>query len=54
MSENILDELEPIITPIRHALIGVGLPLRIVDAEWGPGQIEISLDPWRTWQLRTP
>jgi len=45
MSENVLDELEPIITPIRHALIGVGLPLRIMDAEWGPGQIEISLDP---------
>jgi glutamine synthetase len=45
MSENILDALEPVITPIRHALIGVGLPLRIVDAEWGPGQIEISLDP---------
>jgi glutamine synthetase len=45
MSENILDELEPIISPIRHALIGVGLPLRIMEAEWGPGQIEISLDP---------
>jgi glutamine synthetase len=45
MSENVLDELEPIITRIRHALIGVGLPIRIVDAEWGPGQIEISLDP---------
>ena len=45
MSENVLDQLEPVITPIRHALIGVGLPLRIFDAEWGPGQIEISLDP---------
>jgi glutamine synthetase len=45
MSDNGLDELEPIITRIRHALIGVGLPLRIVDAEWGPGQIEISLEP---------
>jgi glutamine synthetase len=45
MSENVLDQLEPVITPIRHALIGVGLPLRILDAEWGPGQIEISLDP---------
>jgi glutamine synthetase len=45
MSENTLDELEPVITPIRHALIGTGLPLRIIDAEWGPGQVEISLDP---------
>jgi glutamine synthetase len=45
MSDNSLDQLEPVITPIRHALIGLGLPLRILDAEWGPGQIEISLDP---------
>jgi glutamine synthetase len=45
MSDNTLDHLEPVITPIRHALIGVGLPLRIIEAEWGPGQIEISLDP---------
>lgn len=45
MSENTLDHLEPVITPIRHALIGVGLPLLIVEAEWGPGQIEISLEP---------
>jgi len=44
-SENVLDQLEPVITPIRHALIGAGLPLRIMDPEWGPGQIEISLDP---------
>jgi glutamine synthetase len=44
-SENLLDQLEPVITPIRHALIGVGLPLRILDPEWGPGQIEISLEP---------
>jgi hypothetical protein len=45
MSENTLDHLEPVIMPIRHALIGVGLPLLIVEAEWGPGQIEISLEP---------
>lgn len=45
MSDNVLDDLEPMIRPIREALIGVGLPLRILEAEWGPGQIEISLDP---------
>jgi glutamine synthetase len=45
MSDNVLDDLETIITPIRQALIAVGLPLRILEAEWGPGQIEISLDP---------
>ena len=37
MSENVLDELEPIITPIRHALIGVGLPLRIRGSRDGTG-----------------
>jgi glutamine synthetase len=45
MSENVLDQLEPIITPMRRALIGVGLPLRIIDAEMGPAQFEVSLDP---------
>jgi glutamine synthetase len=45
LSDNIVDELEPVITAIRHALIGVGLPLRTVEAEWGPSQIEITLDP---------
>jgi glutamine synthetase len=45
MSDNTQDELEPVITPIRHALIGLGLPLRTVEAEWGPGMIELSLEP---------
>jgi glutamine synthetase len=30
MSENVLDDLEPIITRLRHALIDLGLPLRIL------------------------
>lgn len=47
LSELVMDQLEPVFTPIRHALIGLGLPLRTVEAEWGPGQIEISLDPLR-------
>ncbi len=45
LSEAVVDELEPVITPIRHALIGLDLPLRTVEAEWGPGQLEITLDP---------
>jgi glutamine synthetase len=45
MSDNTQDELEPVITPIRHAPIGLGLPLRTVEAEWGPGMIELSLEP---------
>ena len=45
LSEAVVDELEPVINPIREALIGLGLPLRTVEAEWGPGQLEITLDP---------
>ena len=45
LSEAVIDELEPVITPIREALTGPGLPLRTVEAEWGPGQLEITLDP---------
>ncbi len=45
LSEGVIDELEPVITPIREALTGLGLPLRTVEAEWGPGQLEITLDP---------
>ena len=45
LSEAVVDELEPVITLIREALIGLSLPLRTVEAEWGPGQLEITLDP---------
>ena len=45
LSEGVVDELEPVIMPIREALLGLGLPLRTVEAEWGPGQLEITLDP---------
>lgn len=45
MSELVLDEYEPVVDPIRRALIDLGLPLRSVECEWGPGQLEITLDP---------
>jgi glutamine synthetase len=45
MSELVLDEYEPIVDPIRRALIDLGLPVRTVECEWGPGQLEITLDP---------
>ena len=45
MSQLVLDEYEPIVEAIRRALIDVGLPLRTVECEWGPGQLEITLDP---------
>ncbi len=45
LSELVVDELEPVIDPIRRGLLGMGLPLRTVECEWGPGQIEVTLDP---------
>jgi glutamine synthetase len=45
MSEALVDELDPITQPIREALLAIGLPLRTVETEWGPGQLEITLDP---------
>lgn len=45
MSANVLDEYEGVVQPLRRALIDMGLPLRTLECEWGPGQIEITLDP---------
>ena len=45
LSEGVVDEMQGIIEPIRKALIGMGLPLRTLECEWGPGQLEITLDP---------
>jgi len=45
MSELIYDELQGVIGPIRDAIKRAGLPLRTLEAELGPGQLEITLDP---------
>lgn len=45
MSELVIDEYEPVIDRLRHALLALGLPLRTIECEWGPGQLEITFDP---------
>lgn len=45
MNDQVVDALEPLLEPLREALVGMGLPVRTLEAEWGPGQIEITLDP---------
>lgn len=45
MNDQVVDALEPLFVPLREALTGMGLPLRTLEAEWGPGQLEITLDP---------
>lgn len=42
--ENHLDEIDDVLTAVRKALLGVGLPLRSIEDEWAPSQYEITLD----------
>ncbi len=44
-SADVLDGADPFISTLRKALIGLGLPLRVIEPEWGPSQIEVTLDP---------
>lgn len=39
-----LDEIDPILAPIRDALLAMGLPLRSFDDEWAPSQVETTFD----------
>ncbi|HVA21118.1 MAG TPA: glutamine synthetase family protein [Candidatus Micrarchaeia archaeon] len=45
LSETRLDELSPILTVLRDHLEQMGLPLRTMEDEWGPGQCEFTFDP---------
>jgi glutamine synthetase len=39
-----LDEIDHILRPIRKALVSMGLPLRSIDDEWAPSQVETTFD----------
>ncbi|MHB1500538.1 MAG: glutamine synthetase family protein [Candidatus Dormibacteria bacterium] len=45
LSEIRLAQLSDILTPLRDNLEEIGLPLRSIEDEWGPGQTEITFDP---------
>jgi glutamine synthetase len=45
LSENRLASVEEILTPLRDALLAVGVPLRTMEDEWGPGQLEFTCHP---------
>ncbi len=45
LSEIRLAQLDEILNPLRDHLEAVGLPLRSIEDEWGPGQTEITFDP---------
>lgn len=44
-SGDVVDGAADLIKALRDAIKGLGLPLRMIEPEWGPGQIEITLDP---------
>jgi glutamine synthetase len=45
LAESHLDEIDPIIEPLRRHLLELGLPVRTFDDELGPGQVETTFDP---------
>lgn len=42
--ESHLDEIDDVLRPIRKALVALGLPLRSMDDEWAPSQVETTFD----------
>ena len=45
LTEQRMDELEPSLEKIRRHLVALDLPLRTVEVEFGPSQVEITFDP---------
>lgn len=43
LSEARLDELEPVLEPLRATLMALELPLRSMEVEFGPSQMELTL-----------
>lgn len=44
-SDNLLDALLPVVDPVLDALVELGLPLRGIEHESGPGQLEFTFNP---------
>lgn len=44
-SEDHQDQIEPILAELADHLLAVGLPLRTMEDEWGPGQCEFTFSP---------
>jgi len=45
LSEVRLAGINDVVEKLRDAYIDLGLPLRSIEDEWGPGQLEITFDP---------
>lgn len=47
LTEERQDEIDPILQILQDHLEAIGLPLRTMEDEWGPGQCEFTFDPAR-------
>ncbi len=45
LTETRLDEIEPVVELLRAQTVGLGLPLRSMESEFGPSQIEFTFHP---------
>jgi glutamine synthetase len=45
LSETRLGSINALVEQLRDAYLGVDLPLRSIEDEWGPGQLEVTFDP---------
>ena len=45
LTEIRLDELDPILAILRRDLVALGLPLRSLEVEFGPSQVELTFQP---------
>ena len=44
-SESNLDLMQPVLSALAEAYEAIGLPLRSIEKEWGPGQVECTFAP---------
>lgn len=45
LTEARYDEFEPVLEKLRETLLALGLPLRSLEVEFGPSQVELTFDP---------
>jgi glutamine synthetase len=45
LTEGRYDELEPVLEILREMLLALGMPLRTLEVEFGPSQVELTFDP---------
>jgi glutamine synthetase len=45
LSESRLGSINELVERLRDAFMGLDLPLRSIEDEWGPGQLEVTFDP---------